>query len=365
QRFGAGLDVVGQTARLNDEAYTIVGVMPPDVDFPGKANVWVVPHYHGPDDPLLPSQDPSAQRSHGYISVLGRLKPGIAFETAMADMDAVGASLEHDYPNANQNSGIWLIRLRDDLVADVRAMVLLLFGAVGLVLLIATANVSGLLIARSTARHQEIAVRIALGATRRRILAQLLTESVLLAAAGGAGGVVLAVWLVAPLVRLSPSDLAVVGDISVDARVVLFGLALSTAAGLLFGLAPARQLARLDVHHDLKQSARRGGASGQRHVRSALVVAEIALSLVLLVAAGLTIRSFIRLQNVPTGFDADDVLTVTVSLPSARYATPDQPAVLWDRALESLRGLPGVRTGGATSRLPLLPGHRTPALAPP
>jgi len=357
-RFGGRSDVIGRTVHFNGEATTIIGVMPPEVAYPERAEVWVPPHWRVPDDPLLgPAQDPSTERTHSYFFVVGRLKPGVSMAAAQADMDAVALGLERDFPNDNQNAGVNLVSLRSDLVADVRPMVTLLFAAVGLLLLIATTNVSGLLVARATARHQEIALRIALGATRGRILVQLLTESVLLASLGGACGVLLAMWLVGPLVALSPNSLTIAGDVRVDVPVLLFALAVSMAAGVLFGLAPARQLSRVDVHDDLKQSARGGSASGQRRMRAALVASEIALSLVLLIAAGLTIRSFIRLQEVPVGFDPDHVVTVTLNPPAARYPTPRNRADFYERTLDALGTLPGVEIAGATSRLPLLPGN--------
>lgn len=358
RRFGGRADAIGATARINDETTTIVGVMPPGIDYPDKAEAWVTPHWRVPDDPLLgPTADPSAERTHGYIFVVGRLKPGVTMERAQADMDAVALGLERDFPNDLQNVGVNLVSLRSELVADVTPTVRLLFAAVALLLLIATANVSGLLIARATARHQEIAVRIALGATRGRIVAQLLTESVLLAALGGAGGVVLATWLVGPLVALSPDSLTVAGDVRIDTTVLLFALAVSFAAGVFFGLAPARQLSRVNVHGDLRQSGRAGGRVGQRRVRAILVASEIALSLVLLVAAGLTVKSFIRLQRVSTGFDTDRVVTVAVNPPGARYPTPRQRADLYEQIVGALRAIPGVEIAGATSRLPLAPGN--------
>ena len=362
QRFGARGDAIGQTLRINDEPHTIVGVMPAGIDYPDKARAWVPAHWRVPDDPLRARVDPAADRDHGYFSVLARLKPSQTVESAQADMDTVAASLERDYP-ANQFVGVQVTPLRTDLVSDVRQTVLLLFAAVGLLLLIATANVSGLLIARATSRHQEMAVRIALGASRGRILAQLLTESVVLAVLGGASGVLLATWLIDPLVAMSPADLGVAGAVTVDRTVLVFGLALSTLAGLLFGLAPAQQLARLDVHGDLKQGARGGSSAGQRRLRGALVVAEIAISLVLLVGAGLTIKSFEKVQQVSAGFNPDHVLTFGVSLPSARYPAPQQKAEFWQHAVDGLRGIPGVEVAGATSRLPLLPGNSTRGLA--
>ena len=357
-RFAGRSDVIGRTVHFNGEATTIIGVMPPEVAYPERAEVWVPPHWRVPDDPLLgPAQDPSTERTHSYFFVVGRLKPGVSMAAAQADMDAVALGLERDFPNDNQNAGVNLVSLRSDLVADVRPMVMLLFAAVGLVLMIATANVSGLLVARASARHQEIALRMALGATRGRILVQLLTESVLLASLGGAFGVLLAMWLVGPLVALSPSSLTIAGDIRIDVPVLLFALVVSMAAGVLFGLAPARQLSRVDVHDDLKQSARGGSASGQRRLRAGLVASEIAISLVLLIAAGLTIRSFIRLQDVPVGFDPDHVVTVTLNPPAARYPTPRNRADFYERTLDALGMLPGVEIAGATSRLPLLPGN--------
>ena len=358
RRFGARADVIGQDARLNNETTTIVGVMPPGIEYPDKAELWVSPHWRVPDDPLLgPTQDPSAERTHGYFLVVGRLKPGVTMQGAQADMDGVALGLERDYPNDLPNIGVNLVSLRSDLVADVRPMVRLLFAAVAVLLLIATANVSGLLIARATARHHEIALRVAIGATRGRILAQLLTESVLLAAVGGGCGVILAMWLIGPLVALSPDSLTVAGDVRIDATVLLFSLAVSLVAGVFFGLAPARQLSRVNVHEDLKQSARTGGGVGQRRIRAVLVAAEIALSLVLLVAAGLTVRSFIRLQRVTTGFDPEHVVTVGLNPPAARYPTPRQRADFYEQTVNALRAIPGVDLAGATSRLPLAPGN--------
>jgi putative ABC transport system permease protein len=297
ERFAGRPEVIGQSARFNDEPCIIVGVMPPGVEYPGKSKVWVTPHWGVPDDALAPMQDPSSQRSHGYISTLARLRPSTSLESAQADMDTVAATLEREFPNDNQNVGVTVTSMRDDLVADVRPTILLLFAAVGLLLLIAMANVSGLLIARATARHQEMAVRIALGAGRGRILAQLLTESILLSVIGGAAGVLLAMWLIGPLVSLSPADLGIAGAVAIDRRVLLFGLGLSTIAGLLFGVAPAHQLLRVNVHDDLKQGARGGVSAGQRRVRAVLVAAEIALSLVLLVGASLFVRSFLNAAN--------------------------------------------------------------------
>jgi putative ABC transport system permease protein len=364
ERLGGREDAIGRTLRINDEPTTIVGVMPAGVEYPDKASLWITPHWRVPDDPqLFPAADPSSERGHGYFLVVGRLRPGVTVDAARSDMDRVAASLEHDYPADNRNIGVHVTSLRSKLVADVKPMVTLLFAAVGLLLLIATANVSGLLVARASARQQEIAVRVALGASPWRIVAQLLTESVLLALVGGAGGVLFAMWLIGPLVALSPDSLTVAGDVRIDGPVLAFCLGVSVLAGIAFGLAPARQLTGLAIHEDLQQSARGATGPRQRRLRGSLVAAEIALSLVLLVCAGLTIRSFVRLQHVSTGFDADGVLTFSVSPQPSRYPTPARRADFYEQLVGALRSVPGVQRAGAVSRLPLQAGNSTRGLS--
>lgn len=357
QRFGGQTSVLGRTIRLEDEPYTVVGVMPPGVAFPDRTEMWITPHWPVPDDPLLSAaDDPSAQRDHGYFFVVARLKPEVTREAAAADMAAVAAVLEREYPNANRDVGASVLPLRDDVVvADVRSTTLVLFAAVGLLLLIATANVSGLLLARASARHQEIAVRLALGASRARVVAQLLTESVLLAVLGGGAGVLLALWLVPSIARVSPVDLGV-GRIAVNANVLMFGLAVSALSGVLFGLAPARQLTRLDLNEDLKHSARTAGGTRQRRFRTIVVGAEIALSLVLLVAAGLSVRSFVRLQHAPLGFDPAHITTFRIAPSATRYRTQAQRAEFWHETVDAVSDVRGLEVA-AVSRLPLTGGN--------
>jgi putative ABC transport system permease protein len=358
-RFGGRPDAIGQTLRLNGEPHTIIGVMPAGVDYPERAALWTAPHWPVPDDGLALGQDPSPQRNHGYLTVVARVKPGTTPASAQADMDTVAASLERDFPTANQNIGVAMASVRDDLIGNIRPTLLLLLAAVGVLLLISIANVSGLLIARATARHQEVSLRMAIGATRGRILVQLLTESLMLSILGGASGVLLSMWLVAPLTAISPASVGISGDVPLDWRVLGFGLAVSTFAGLVFGFAPARQLLDANLHDDLKQSARGGSSPAQRRIRATLVSAEIALSLVLLIAAGLTIKSMIRLQQVPAGFDADRVLTLTISPPPSRYPQPEQRADLYERSLDALAAIPGVEAVGGVNRLPLSGGNST------
>ena len=333
-------------------------MLPPGIDFPDESQIWTPPHWRVPDDPLAAARDPSGDRGHGYFFVLGRIRPGVSHLQAQRDMEAVGAGLERDFPDDNQNVGIAMTPLHEELVGSVRPTLMMLFAAVGVLLLIAAANVSGLLLARATGRHHEIAVRVALGATPRRILLQLLAESLLLALVSAGCGVVLAMWIAPALASLAPY-VPGGGELRPDTNALIFALTVSVVAGILFGLAPARQLMRIEVDEDLKQTARGGTGAGQRRLRAVLVASEIALALVLLVSGGLTIKSLILLQRVPAGFDPERVLTLTVALPQARYPEPAQRADFWEHAIESVRSVPGVDAVGAASRLPLSGGNST------
>jgi predicted permease len=319
RKFGTAPDVLGKTLNLDGKAYTIVGVTPADFDlFQRSAHVAEVYLPIGQwSNPLLP------QRSAGLgIHGIGRLKPGVTIEQASADMQGVTNSLAEAFPDADKGIGATLIPLRKDMLGDVQPVLLVLLGAVGFVLLIACVNVANLLLARSTGRAREFAIRSALGAGQGRLVRQLLTESTLLALAGGALGVFLAQYATSAALRVLPERLPRAADIHIDTHVLLFTAAVSLLAGILFGLAPAMKTSQPRLHETLKESGR--GGSGTRHrAQGVFVVLEMAMALVLLVGAGLMIRSLVALWNVDPGFRPNNVFTFGLALPpSLLHATP-------------------------------------------
>jgi putative ABC transport system permease protein len=273
-------------------------------------------------------------------------------------MDAVSLRMAEQDPNNNMGRGARLVPLREHEVGDVRATLLVLFGAVGFVLLIACANVANLLLARATTRQKEIAIRTALGASRSRLIRQLLTESVVLSIAGGGFGLLLALWGIHSTVSILPSSIYGAKDIGIDGMVLMFVLTVSLATGLVFGLVPALQATKSDLNESLKEGGRGGTAGARRNrARGLLVVSEIALSLVLLIGAGLMIRSFIRLEQVNPGFDARNVLTMRLTLHSAQYSDLRKRASFFQQVIARMQALPGVQSAAAISRLPLTPGN--------
>ena len=347
--FGANPNIVGQTLTLNSRSFTVVGIMPAGFQLPREADLWV---------PLAWDDKERQTRSiHDYI-VIARLKQNVSLPQAQAEMSTISTRLEQQYPEENSGWGAVVIPLREDLVGDIRTALLVLFSAVGFVLLIACANVANLMLARGANRQKEIAVRIALGAGRARLVRQLLTESVLLAVTGGVLGLLLAVWGSRMLVRLG--SLPNSGDIGIDTWALGFTLLVSFAAGIIIGIMPALQFTKSSLSETLKQgSGRTGGSPMKQHTRKALVVSEVALSLVLLIGAGLMIRSFWKLQNVDPGFDTSNALTMSVALTPIRYSEPHQQLAFLDRAMEQIRAVPGVVSVGTTTTIPLAGGGST------
>ncbi len=347
--FGANPNIVGQTLTLNSRNFTVVGIMPAGFEFPREAELWL---------PLAWDDKERQIRSiHDYL-VIARLKPNVSVQQAQAEMSTISSRLEQQYPEENKGWGAVVIPLRDDLVGDIRTALLVLFCAVSFVLLIACANVANLMLARGANRQREIAVRIALGAGRARLVRQLLTESVLLSVTGGLLGLLLAVWGSKMLVRLG--SLPNAGDIGIDTWALGFTLLVSFVAGIIIGIMPALQFTRTSVSETLKQgSGRTGGSSMKQHTRKALVISEVALSLVLLIGAGLMIRSFWNLQHVDPGFDTSNALTMSVVLTPTRYSEPHQQLAFLDRAMEQIRAVPGVVSVGATTTIPLSGGGST------
>ena len=356
RRFGSDPNVVGREVKmgLSGRAVTVVGVMPPGFKFPPDESEVI--EYYTPfvAENAKSNADSMNNRGSVFIPTVAKLRDGAAFEQAAAEVETIADRLAAQYPDTSANRRARVVRLHEDLVGQVRPALLVLLGAVGLVLLIACANVANLLLARAASRGRELAVRTALGATRARIARQLLTESLLLSLAGGAAGLLLSVWGVEAIIKLSPATVPRLAETSIDARVFLFALGVSLLTGLVFGLAPALSASKTDLAASLKEGGRGGSAGVRRNrLRSALVVVEVALSLMLLVGAGLLVKSFRQLVTTDPGYTPERVLAVTVALNTQRFADDDSRAGYFREAVARIAQLPGVESAGLTRLLPL------------
>ena len=343
--FGSDPGLVGRTLKLNDEIYTVIGVMPPRFGFPPNEHPMLYA-------PLV--SDPN--RNHGWLWVVGRLKPGTNLREAQVEMDTISHRLDQQYRRSNKGQGVNLLPLQEEVVGGLRPAFLVFVCAVGLVLLIACANVANLMLGRTTVRAKELTVRAALGASRRRLMQQLLTESALLSLLGGALGLLLAVWGVDVLVALMKNDLPIprLENIGIDGWVLGFAFLVSLLTGIIFGLAPALAASRVELNESLKEGSRSvPGSLRPVQLRSLLVVSEVALALVLLVGAGLMIRSFLLLSRVEAGVDTRNVLTLDFSLHESKYAQPQVRMDFLQQVAERVRNLPGVKSASWTSDLPL------------
>ncbi|HSB12051.1 MAG TPA: ABC transporter permease [Blastocatellia bacterium] len=342
RRFGGDTGIIGQPISLNGVNRTVLGVMPASFSFPEKTTeFWI---------PLTVTPQRKQARYSISLKSVGRLKQGVTLAQAQEDMGAIAKRIDDQFFQSDY--GINLVLLRDQETHKVKSALLVLLGAVGFVLLIACANVANLLLARAAMREKEVAIRLALGARRWRIVRQLLTESVLLGAIGGAVGLLLAIWGLSALIALAPAETPSLDQAQIDARVLAFTAGISLLTGLVFGLVPALQASKPDVNDSLKEGGRgsTGGAAGIR-VRNLLVVSEIALSLVLLVGAGLLIRSFIRLQQFELGFNPDKLLTMRIQLPGSKYNDRKQVASFFQQLLERIEATPGVQSAGCISSI--------------
>jgi putative ABC transport system permease protein len=352
QSFRADPQLIGRTVTLNDEPYTVIGVMPPNFNFPPTV----------PITSSLPSRKTAfliplgiafnpAQRDWNMLGVIARLRPDATITQARADLDTVARNLELQYPGQNRGITVRVEPLLDQVVGDVRPALWIFLAAISLVLLVACANVTSLLLARSTIREKEMALRSSLGATRSRLVRQLLTESVLMAIAGGAFGVLLAYGGIPLLAVLTPANLPRIEDVAIDGRVLAYTFVVSVLTGIIFGLAPSLGVGHADVSQPLKGQRSTPTAKHSR-LRSALVVSEIALSLALLIGAGLMLKSFLRMERVDPGFRAEKLLTVWTILSEAKYASHQQ-AAFYEQAWQRIHALPGVKSVGAIDNLPL------------
>jgi predicted permease len=342
--FGGSKDVVGRTIEFNGEPYDIVGVMPAGFRFAPfwatRAEVWS-PLPLNPDDRIINSK-----------RIFARLKSGVSLKQAQAEMSTIAGRLEKQFPGTNRD--VVVTPLKDKVVGDLRPALLVLFGAVGFVLLIACANIAHMFLARASARQRELAVRTALGASRTRMLRQFLTESALLALGGGAIGVLMANWALHSLLVWAPSEITTFGSIALDAQVLAFALVVSTITGIAFGLAPALQSSAVNVIDSLKEGGRGlGQGRRSRHVRSALVASEFALALMLLAGAGLMIRTFAALSDIDPGFNPHHLLTMIVSVAGAKDTAATDRSAFYQRSLERIQALPGVVFASAINHLPL------------
>jgi putative ABC transport system permease protein len=346
KRFAGDPSIINKTMVLDGKTYEVVGVMPRNFSFPQSADVWVPMNFD-----ISPEMK---QRKAHFLRPIGKLKAGVTLAQAQADTDSVARTLEEQYPDTNTGWNLRLVPLREQLVGNTRPTLLILFGAVAFVLLIACANVANLLLVRAASRQREVAMRTALGASRWRIVRQMITESLLLGLAGGALGTLLAIWGVELLVALSGESLPITANVKIDSTVLVFTLVISVVTGLLFGLVPALRTMRLSLVESLKEGARGSGESLKRNrTRAVLVVLESAFAVVLLIGAGLLIRSLYELQRIDPGFDAQNVLTMQVYLSRTKYDTPEKAASFFGQLEEHVSHLPGVQAVGFVTELPL------------
>jgi len=342
-RFGSNPNVIGSSLTLDGESYTIVGIAPRGFAYPSWVKFW---------SPIVIDTHQHRREDH-YLRAIGRLKPGVTLSAAQAQMSTVGRRLAAAYPDSNQGVGIQLVLLKERLVQFIRPALLVLFGSVGFVLLIACANVANLLLAKATKRQKEIALRTALGAGRFRLIRQFLTESLVLSFLAAGVGILVATWSLDLLRALKPDSIPDVNSIHLDLRVLGFLLAIACLVGIVLGLAPAWHASRLHVNESLKESVGAGaGGTGGIQLRNVLVVAEIALSLVLLVGAGLMVRSFARLLGIDPGYDPKNLLTFQISLPDSRYPKVPQVVAFYRDALDRIKACPGVESVAVSNTLP-------------
>jgi putative ABC transport system permease protein len=349
RRFGAAPDIIGQKISVNSRPFTVVGVMPQGFEFPrAAAEIW---------SPLAPDDDFKTNRRSHFLYTRARLKPGVTMEQAQAEMNIIASRLQQQYQDTNNQRGIRLASLSQESVAQIRPALLILLAAVGFVLLIACANVANLMLARAAARQKEIAIRTALGAGRLRIIRQLLTESVLLSLLGGACGLLLALWGIDLLLASMPRQFALGipgwNKIGLDYRVLGFTLGVSLLTGILFGLFPAWQASKYDLNESLKEGGKSSASSSRKRFRNALIVSEVTLALVLLVGAGLMMRSLFRLMDVKPGFDAQNLTTLQIALPQSQYGKDEQRVAFFEELTRSIKTLPGVESAATIDMMPM------------
>ena len=343
RRFGADPGIIGKQVQISARQITILGVMPQGFEFPEQTQIWMTSGVKTADEP----------RDNRSWQAIARLNPGVDLKQAQSRISAINAQHATEFPDTNKGWDASLQVLHERMVREIKPSLLALLGAVGLVLLIACANVANLLLARGAARQKEIAIRAAMGASRGRVIRQMLTESILLSAIGGISGLLLSIWLTDVLISIVPEGAPRMDQVGIDYRVLAFALGVSALTGILFGLVPALQASKLDVSSSLKQGGRTGEGHRRTSARSLLLIGEVALSLMLLVGAGLLIKSFLRLQEVRPGFTPHHVLVAMVSVPGAKYKEQQRPE-FFRQLLERLAASPGVQAVGGAINLPLV-----------
>jgi putative ABC transport system permease protein len=356
KRFGSDPSVIDRDVDLDGVRHTVIGVMPEGFQFAlRKSDVFIRPPRGIPRPPidLPPELDLAEYRDLNWLDVMGRLEAGKSVEDADAEMKVVARRLEEEYPDSNAETSARVISLREQIVGDIRPALLVLLGAVGFVLLIACANVANLLLAHATGREREMAIRASLGAGRLRIVGQLLAESLVLAFLGGAAGLLIAFWSTDLILAMGPEVLPRISLVELNLPVLVFTFVLSILTGLVFGLLPALQVSRINLQDALKEGGRMGIGARRRRLRAGLVILELGLAMVLLVGSGLLIRSFFLMLHVHPGFNPENVLTTVLWLPESKYTEDEEIASVYDRVLEQVRSIPGVRSASAVLGVPL------------